>query len=246
MRSAHDDAEILSRMRWLRKLTVPLTTPVEAVLTSDAAEDDDELDFLKTGFTVGDHVLVDAGVQQMVYRLGAIPADDAPIPIVKWPAQFDHASGAAVKLLSEIDLGYIEEGGLTPGGSSSTQSVSAANARGKIWQSDPDIGDLSISWGQRAGSLENIAAMYGMDEGYVKGDGTTNNPYRLLVHPDRMGTQVDFAYWFSGLYKNAKIYNRLFLNPTPTITVNGSMGAKNQPMVCTVGCLYTHFFDWVD
>jgi hypothetical protein len=246
MRAAADDAEILSKLRWIRKLTVPLSSPVTAALTAAADVDDTELDFLKTGFTVGKHVLVDAGTKQMVYRLGTIPADDEPIPIVKWPAQFAHEIGAAVKLLSELDLGYIEEGGATLSGSSSTGSVSAANARGKIWQSEPDIGDLGISWGHRAASLENIASAYGMDESGVKGDGTTNNPYRLMVHPNTMGTQIDYAYWLSGLYKNNKIGNLLLLNPTPTIAVNTAFGAKNQPAVFTVGCLYTHKFIWID
>lgn len=246
MRAAADDAEILSKLRFGRKLVVPLAAPVATTLETDAAIDDEELDFLKTGFTVGKHVLVDAGTKQMVYRLGAIPADTAPIPIVKWPAQFDHEAGADVKLLSEIDLGYIEEGGITLAGSSSTQSVGAANANGKIWQGSPDVGDLSASWGQRASSLENLLSAYGIPEDRLTGDGTTNNPYRAMVHPDVMGTQVDYAYWFSGLYKNGKVFNRLLLNPTPTIAVNSALGAKNQPMVVTVGCLYTHHFDWID
>lgn len=246
MRAAADDAEILSKLRWIRKLAVPLTGAVTTTLETAAAVDATELDFLKTGFTIGKHVLVDAGTKQMVYRLGTIPAAAEPIPITKWPVQFAHAAAAPVKLLSEIDLGYIEEGSASLSGSSSTQSVSAANARGRIWQSEPDVGDLSISWGQRASSLENILSAYGMDEGLLKGDGTVNNPYRAMVHPDTMGTQIDFAYWLSGLQKNGKVLNMFLLNPTPTIAANTAFGAKNQPAVWTVGCLYTHKFIWID
>jgi hypothetical protein len=246
MRAAADDAEILSKLRWIRKLTVPLTAPVTAPLTAAAAVSETALTFLKTGFTVGKHVLVDSGTNQMVYRLGAIPSGSEAIPIVKWPTQSPHEIGALVRLLTEIDLGYIEDGGASLSASSSTGSVSAANARGKIWQSEPDIGDLSVSWGQRASSLENIASAYGMDESGVKGDGTTNNPYRLLVHPNTMGGQIEYAYWLSGLYKNNKVCNMLLLNPTPTIAVNTAFGAKNQPAVFTVGCLYTHKFTWID
>lgn len=245
MRALADDAEILSKLLRIKKLTVPLTTPVTAALTADAAVDDDELDFLKTGFTLADWVLVDTGTKQSAYRLGTIPAADEPIPITR-PADFAHLTGAVVKKLSEIDMGYIEEGSATLSGSSSTASVGAANASGRIWQSDPDIGDLGISWSQRAASLENMASMYGMDESLIKGTGVTADPYRLMVHPDTMGKQLDFAYLLSGRYKNTKTLYMLLLNPTPTISVNSAFGAKNAPMTCQVGCLYTHKLVWVE
>lgn len=245
MRSATDDAEILSSLLRIRKLAVPLTAPVVAALTADAAEDADELAFAKAGFTAGRWVLVDAGLKQSAYKLGTIPADTSPIPITR-PADFAHLEDAPVKLLDDIDMGYIEEGSATFGGSSSTQSVGAANARGRIWQSEPDVGDLSVSWGQRAASVENILSMYGIPEDLVKGDGTASNPYRALVHPTTMGSQREYAYLLQGRYKNLKTGNVLILNPTPTITVNGAFGAKNAPMVCTVGCLYTHKLWWVE
>lgn len=246
MRAAADDAQIVSRLRWLRKLTVPLSAPTTTTLETAAAKDDDTLDFLKTGFTTGKRVLVDSGTKQMMYTLGAIPVDSTAIPITKYPAQFAHEAGAAVKLLSEIDLGYIEEGSATFSASSSTASVGAANASGRIWQGAPDIGDLSVSWGQRAASLENILSAYGIDESLLEGDGNADNVYRAMTHPDTMGTQKDYLYWLSAIYKGGQIFNRIILNPTPTIQVNTAVGAKNQPAVYTVGCIYTHHFDWID
>lgn len=245
MRALADDGEILSKLLRIKKLTVPLTGGVSAALTASPAANALALAFLKTDFTAGDWVLVDTGTNQSAYRLGTIPAGSDPIPITR-PVDFQHAIGAAVKKMTEIDLGYIEEGSATLGGSSNVASVGAANAAGRIWQGDPDIGDLSISWGQRAASLENLASMYGMDESLVKGNGTANNPYRLLVHPDTMGAQREYAYLLSGRYKNTRTLNMLLLNPTPTISVNSAFGAKNAPLVATVGCLYTHKLLWVE
>ena len=245
MRTALDDPQILSKLRKIRKYTVPLTLPVSAPLETVATLDGLTLDFLKTGFAVGNYVLVDSGLQQSVYKLGAIPAAAEPIPVTR-PVDFAHEAGALVKLLAELDLGYIEEGSATFSGSSSTTGVGAANAAGRIWQSDPDIGDLSCSWQQRAASPENIAAMYGMDESYVKGDGTTGDPYRVMVHPNTMGGQVEYAYHLTGYYKDRTTLNCLLLNPSPTITVNSAFGAKNAPMLCTVGCVYTHKLLWID
>ncbi len=244
MRAVADDAEIISRLMSMHKLVVPLTGVVETTLTAAGAVDDDELDFLKTGFSAGNIVMVGTGLGQCVYELGTIPAGDEPIP-VKLPLMFDHALGERVVKLDDLHLGYIEEASATLSGSSTQASVGAANANGKIWTGDPEMGDMGVSWGQRASSLENILSAYGINEGRVVGDGTPTNPYRGLVHPDTIGEQRDYAYLGKSRYKNNKILNIAFLNPTPTVSINTAIGAKNSPAVWTVGCLYTHKVVWV-
>jgi hypothetical protein len=243
MRAAADDAEILSKLIRITKYFVPTTSTVETVLTADVDIDDIELPFLKTGFTTGAWVLVGSGTNQALIQLGTVPADSSPIP-VEMPAPFAWPTGTRVALCTAVDLGYIEEGSASLSGSSSTPSVGAANANGKIWQGDPDVGDLGISWGQRASSMEVLADAYGFDETLVKGDGTAGDPRRLLVHPDVLGTMRDYAFVLSGLKKNGVTMNMGIFNPTPTLNVNTAFGAKAQPAVWTVGCLYTHMMFW--
>ena len=245
MRSIADDAEILSRLISIQKLVKPLTTPLTTLVTADGDIDDPSLAFAKAGFSASKYNQVGEGLRQCVYQIDSIPADAAPIPL-KVPLLFAHAEDEVVSLLNDINLGYIEEGSATESGSSSTASVGAANANGKIWQSAPEMGDMGISWGQRAYSLENVLSQYGIDESHVRGDGTAGDPYRALVHPDNIGTQRDYAYLLTGLYKNNKVCNLLLLNPVPTITVNSAFGAKNNPAVVTVGCMYTHKALWVE
>ncbi len=244
MRAIADDAEILSKLQSIHKLQVPLTGVVETTVSTAGEVDDATLAFLKTGFAANAYVMVGSGLGQCVYEIASIPADTSPIPL-KVPLMFDHAEDERVVLLQSLHLGYIEEQAATLSGSSTQASVGAANANGKIWTGDPEMGDMGISWGQRASSLENILSAYGINEGRVKGDGTTNNPYRALVHPDIIGEQRDFAYLLKGRYKNNKVLNFVLLNPTPTVSINTTFGAKNAPAVWNVGCLYTHKIWWV-
>lgn len=244
MRAAADDGEILSSLSKIYKLSKPLTSPVVAALTTLSAVDAEELDFLKTGFVVDDFILVDSGTNQELFQIDSIPSGTEALPI-KVPALLAHALDAAVVKLEKIDQGYIEEGSASFSGSSSTPSVGAANAVGKIWQGSPDLGDLGISWGQRASSLEVILSAYGINESLMKGDGTAGNPYRALVHPSVIATQRDYAYLLQGLHKNGATLNVALLNPTPTININAAFGAKNAPAVWTVGCVFTHKQVWI-
>jgi hypothetical protein len=244
MRQAVDDGYILSELLYVKKFAVPLTEPTVAALTGDVAVDAVALPFAKDGFTMGKYVLVDVGLKQSAYPLGTIPADTSAIPITR-PADFAHLEDAVVKLCVEMHMGYIEDGGVSFGGSSSQTSISAANARGNIFTSRPTMGDLTASWGERANSLDNIAAAYGQDEGRIKGDGDVGDPRRLLTHPETMLEQKDFFYLMAGALQNGQTHYRALFNPKPTANISGAFGAKNTPMVVPVSCIYTHHLDWV-
>lgn len=244
MRAIADDAEILSRLQSIHKLQVPLESPVETTVTAAGEVDDAELTFAKAGFIADRFVLVGSGLGQCAYEIESIPSGSEPIPL-KVPLFFAHAIGERVAMMENIHLGYIEEASATLGGSSTQASVGAANANGKIWTGDPEMGDLSVSWAQRASSLENILSAYGINEGRVVGNGSPGDPYRALVHPDTIGEQRDYAYLLKGRLKNNSILNVLFLNPTPTVSINTALGAKSAPATWQVGCLYTHKAVWI-
>ena len=239
MRSAYDEAEIFTSLSSIFKYQRPKTGGASATLAAPAVIDDEDLTFLKTGFSTGDHVLVGSSLQQMIYKLGTIPSGSEAIPITR-PVDLAHDNGAPVLEMVELNLGYIEEASASLGGSSSVPSVGAANSNGKIWRGRPDVGDLTISWAQRASSPENLLSAYGINENNVRGDGSPGDPWRALVHPREMGTQRDYAYGLVGLLQDGRIGTLWILNPVPNVSINTSLGAKNQPGVWTVGCTYSH------
>ncbi len=242
MRAAADDAEILSSLIRIKKYVLQSESGASATLTGASLEDALMLPFAKAGFTTGDAVLVGSGTQQHLNFLGTIPDDTDPIPVVI-PSPFAYPTGTIVREMVGVDLGYIEEGSASFAGSSTTASVGAANAAGNIWYGKPRIGELTASWGQRASSLENIASAYGLADSRVKGAGTTENPYRLLVHPDNMASQTTFAYALEGLLNDGRVLRRYLLNPRPLINISTAFGAADNPAVWTVGCSYTHSLD---
>lgn len=242
MRAAYDDAEILSSLRHINKYYLPLTGLVSTTLTGPADEDDDELPFAKAGFALGNNILVGAGMNQHVNVLGAIPENTDPIPVA-YPIPFDYLSGTLVRKLVKVDCGLIEEGGIQIAASSTIPNAGAANAAGKVWLGEPDVGEFTASWGQRAHSLENVLSQYGIHEGRMKGTGTAEDPYRALVHPSNVGTQRDYAYELVATLNDGRLFRRFLLNPRPSISASGGWGAKNTPVVVQVGCQYTHKFD---
>jgi hypothetical protein len=236
--------EVLAKLAKLYKYYRPATSPTTDVTDGAIAVDDAVIDPTTIAtWTTGDDIIVVGTGGMDLLKLGTVPGSGT-IPLVGRPAVLAQAAGAVMTKATVKDLGYIEDAGSTLSASSSKSPIGAANAGGPIAYIDADTAEITFAWAQRESSIRNIAQAFGVDEDSIRGAGTTNNPYRILISGDTIGLATNFclraeARKVDGTYQIFDI-----LNAFPEVNVSANIVGKGSPTVwgCSVKC--THIVAW--
>lgn len=231
--------EILKRLSKIYKFYIPTTSPV--VDTTGAAIDLNDTEITVTTFgswATGDDIIISGSGGVELNRLGTKPGSSAPIPLVR-PASLAQLNGAVISKATKVDLGYIEEAGITFGATSSKSPIGAANAGGAIAYIDADVAEPTFSFATRETSLRNLLSAFGVDEDAILGGGGSDaDPYRVLITSDNIGTAANFCLRATGTLVNGRTGHFDLWDCTPEVNVSAQLG-KGNPPVWGVSVKYT-------
>jgi hypothetical protein len=241
----NNGAELARFLRSIEKFYIPTTTPVldtiSAPITADAAA---VTVTTFASFASSDYVFVDGAGGLELNQLGTKPGSSAPIPVVR-PFMLAQPAGAAIKKVTRQDLGFIEDAGGTFTTAASKTGIGAANSRAAIAYIDGDTPEQQFSFSLRESSLRNIATAYGADEDAIKGNGTTADPYRLLIGRSNIGSAANFCLRAKGLLVSGKTLNADIMNCFPEVNVSAQFVGKGSPTVWGVSVKFTDIVFWV-
>ena len=242
---SNNGLEILKRLSKMYKFTIPTTGGLED--TTGAALAKGAANITVTTFAswqTGDYLIIIGSGGMDLLQLGTKPGAAGPIPLVGRPPAFAQDAGAAIFRATRADLGYIEDAGAQLGASASKQAIGAANAGGAIAYIDSDTPEITFTWTQRESNLRDIATAFGVDESAIEGAGTANDPYRLIISGDTIGTQSNYCLRTEARKVNNKLQVYDVLNAFPEVNVSAAVVGKGNPTTWGCGVKCTAVIPW--
>lgn len=237
--------EILKRLSKMYKFVIPTTGLTED--TTGAALAKGAANITVTTFAswaTGDYLIIVGSGGMDLLQLGTKPGSSAPIPLVGRPPAFAQDSGAKIYKATRLDLGYIEDAGAQLAASASKTGIGAANAGGAIAYIDGDTPEITFSWTQRESSLRDIATAFGVDEDTIEGTGVANDPYRITISGDSIGTQSNYCLRTEARKVNNKLQYFDVLNAFPEVNVSAAIVGKGNPTTWSCGVKCTAVVPW--
>lgn len=177
-------------------------------------------------FEAGDLIRVGSGEKLEVVEVASVATDTLTV----FPALVhDHAIGEAVVEQEKIDMGHVEEGGLTIENTEDTFEVRSATSAVVLLTKTTGI-NMRITWPNILFSAENLALAMGVPEGQITGAGTASDPTAISWHSDVLGTELNASVYAQGTREDGEIIEvrgfnvRWDLNVTSTLARNAVAG----------------------
>ena len=188
--------EVFSRLVSIEKFTlVPSGTPGDTVTTAPIAAGAGTAALTaQTNFSLNDPVFI---IGSGGFELNAIKGPLAASMPLAYKTAFAHAVGARVVEARRIDLGHLDESGVTFGGSVQLNPVNASTSKVPIAYI-AGAGDLTASFNLRGYNNLNLQTIFGIDEEEA-GTGTADDPYQVGLSGESIGTHGLQAYRVRGV-----------------------------------------------
>ena len=215
--------EVFSRVVSIEKYALATTAVGDQLTTAAAAAGGSAVTVgAITGFAANDPVfLVGSGG----FELNAVGTPAVNMPLL-YKLAFAHAAGARLVEAQRLDLGHLDEGGVTFGGSVQLNPVNAATSRVPIAYV-AGAGELTANFNLRGYNNLNLATIFGLDEAET-GAGTAADPYQLGISGATIGAHGLQAYRVRGLLADGVTNVMLdFCGATVQVNANVQLGGGN-------------------
>lgn len=213
--------EVFTRLTSMTKYILQATTPFDQNSNASAAAGASVISVpATTNATNGDPLFIVGSGGFELNAVNGAPATSMPL---KYKLAFAQASGARVVEAAAIDLGHLDESGVTFGGSleltpvnASTSTVPLAYIRGQ--------GELTAQFNVRGFNNLNLQTVFGIDEGET-GAGTSADPYQAGFSGSTIGTHGLQAYRLVGVLADARTAQLDFCGATVQVNASMQLGA---------------------
>lgn len=177
-----------------------------------------------TNFTANDPVFLVGANQQI--ELNAISSISVNTLTLAYPLSKAFATGTRVVEAQRIDLGPVDESGVTLTGSGQIQDILAATSRLPI-ASFFNGGQLGGSFNLRGFNIPNLQTVFGIPES-VQGTGVAATPFRAMLSGADMGTEGLLAFRARAIMGDALTQAFVdFCGVTAAPNVNTQLGGTN-------------------
>lgn len=180
-----------------------------------------------TNFANGDPLFI---IGSGGFELNAINGTPAAITPLAFPLALAQAAGARVAEARRIDLGHLDENGVTMNGSLTLTPVNAATSRVAI-ASIAGQGTLGGSFNLRGYNNLNLQTVFGATEGEA-GTGTATDPHTAVIDQNTVGSQNSLLVFRArGLRNDGSVVQTDFVQCTPSVNAQVQMGGTNPAVL---------------
>jgi hypothetical protein len=228
MPRSNNGNEVFKYLTSVKKYMVASGTHGSTTLSGPTVVGDATLDLTAiTNFTSLDPVLIVSSAGTEFNQLtGTLATTNSPIAT---PTPFVHPTAATVTEMVAIDLGHLDEAGVTLTGSLPINPVNASTSRVPIAYI-PGQGSMGGSFNLRGYNNLNLATVFGMPEAET-GAGTSGDPYTLSLLGTTIGTDTNIVFRASGVLIDGRTATVDFLGVTPAVNANIAIGGSTPSVL---------------
>lgn len=225
MSRRYDLRDILRYVNFVEKYVQQTTTGGDTTTNANALIDATTVTVASpTNFAANDPIFLIGPNQQI--ELNAIASIATNTFTLAYPLSKAFASGGRVVEAQKIDLGPVDESGVTLTGSGQIQDILAATSRLPI-ASFFNNGQLGGSFNLRGFNIPNLQTVFGIPE-KVQGTGATATPFRAMLSGQDMGTEGLLAFRARAIMGDALTQALVdFCGVTAAPNVNTQLGGTN-------------------
>lgn len=230
MPRSNDGNEVFKYLTDMYKFVIASGSHGDTTTSSPTIKTAEVIDLTATtNFSANDYVFIIGSSAAEINALSGAPAtSDSGLAL---PTSQAFETGARVVEATRINLGHLDEAGVTLTGALPLNPVNAATSRVPITYI-PGQGSLGGSFNLRGWNNLNLQTVFGIPEAEA-GTGAADDPYTAVISTTNIGTESTLAFRAVGVLIDGRIATVDFMGVVPAVNANIQVGGQ-QPATLAV------------